>query len=360
MISGESVCLRCGDADSASTATAGDVIHLFRVVDVTFLANGGLAIANSGSGQILLADEDGAIKRVIGRMGEGPGEFKRLASVRELSDESIAGFDQGDFKIQIYDATARLMREIPLPVREGVVSEVWWESMDSDFWLAAAQRRVDMRAPPGVSRPVTALVQVTGSGLIRDTIVTFPGHAGIRSVTYGFLNQPFGARSFLALWRGRVVLGTGEHREVRVLNAQGADSILLRWSDYDRVVGAKAKADFLSSVAEIGESELAIARRLLDEVPIPSKTPSSWRIVTDPEGYLWVQDYPGPAAGLPGYNSTGERWNIFDESGLWLGSLNLPVGFRLMDVGTTMVVGVSRDTMNVEHVFLYHLDRGNV
>jgi hypothetical protein len=94
----------------------------------------------------------------------------------------------------------------------------------------------------------------------------------------------------------------------------------------------------------------------------------------DDQGFLWVRRSP---AG----DDEGRRWEVlappdFEESsgwvvwlssglhdvfrpdGVYLGTMRLPQGFDVMEIGADYVLGVARDEMGVEYVQVYGLERG--
>ncbi len=70
----------------------------------------------------------------------------------------------------------------------------------------------------------------------------------------------------------------------------------------------------------------------------------------DDEGRVWLAHFD-PArnrAGVPGYTVIG-------PDGEWLGVLESPESFRLLDVAGGRVLGVFKDDLDVEHVVVYEL-----
>ncbi len=49
---------------------------------------------------------------------------------------------------------------------------------------------------------------------------------------------------------------------------------------------------------------------------------------------------------------------VFSPNGELLGTIDLPVRFRLLDIGDDFILGVYRDDSDVEYVQLYALARG--
>ena len=94
----------------------------------------------------------------------------------------------------------------------------------------------------------------------------------------------------------------------------------------------------------------------------------------DDEGFLWVRR-------LPVGDDEGRRWDVpappdyeepsgwvvwlssglhdvFRPDGVYLGTMRLPQGFDVMEIGSDYVLGVARDEMGVEYVQVYGLERG--
>ena len=82
------------------------------------------------------------------------------------------------------------------------------------------------------------------------------------------------------------------------------------------------------------------------DVPFADFLPAFQNLMVDREGNLWVQEY------LPPWDPT-RRWAVFDPSGLYLGTLDLPDEMRLMDAGSNSVVGIFVDEFDVEQVQVY-------
>ncbi len=70
----------------------------------------------------------------------------------------------------------------------------------------------------------------------------------------------------------------------------------------------------------------------------------------DDEGRVWLSHYDTGrySAGVPGYTVIG-------PDGEWLGVLESPESFRLLDVAGGRVLGIFKDDLDVEHVVVYEL-----
>ena len=70
----------------------------------------------------------------------------------------------------------------------------------------------------------------------------------------------------------------------------------------------------------------------------------------DADGRVWLPPYrPGRAReGPPDYT-------VISADGDWLGRVEAPPGFRILDVADGLVLGVLRDEMSVQIVAVYEL-----
>ena len=67
---------------------------------------------------------------------------------------------------------------------------------------------------------------------------------------------------------------------------------------------------------------------------------------------MWVADYqPDPMAPA--------TWNVFGTAGSWLAIVDVPAGLRVTDIGEDWLLGLARDSLDVEHVHLYTLRRSD-
>ena len=76
--------------------------------------SGHLLLTDRRSGDLKLADGDGRIIRVIGREGEGPGEFTVLFDAVFLSDDRIVALDGGRVLATLFDSAGQVLNTFQL------------------------------------------------------------------------------------------------------------------------------------------------------------------------------------------------------------------------------------------------------
>ena len=83
----------------------------------------------------------------------------------------------------------------------------------------------------------------------------------------------------------------------------------------------------------------------------------------DRTGHLWVQFYERPdqtEGGRYGFGAVPiqpQHFSVFDPSGIWLGDIETPGRFNILDIGADYLLGVTRDEMGVEYILMYGLER---
>jgi hypothetical protein len=50
-------------------------------------------------------------------------------------------------------------------------------------------------------------------------------------------------------------------------------------------------------------------------------------------------------------------WQVFNRQGVFVGRLQVPVSFVILDIGEDWLLGVVQDALDVEHVVLHRLER---
>jgi hypothetical protein len=69
-------------------------------------------IADSGNNRILVFDFDGKLQKIIGREGQGPGEFSNPTGLDIYDDGTLAVADTNNNRIQIFDKSWKFVKSI--------------------------------------------------------------------------------------------------------------------------------------------------------------------------------------------------------------------------------------------------------
>ena len=91
-----------------------DAYVLDRVMGVTVLEDGGIAIAHMGDNTIRYYDANGGFLRKVGGSGGGPEEFRQLMGLWRVGDE-IWGVQLGGLPLKVFDPSrGMILMTIPL------------------------------------------------------------------------------------------------------------------------------------------------------------------------------------------------------------------------------------------------------
>jgi hypothetical protein len=195
---------------------------------------------------------------------------------------------------------------------------------------------------------------MSSAGDAMDTLGVFPGREVVLRSEDGraVMSSPLFAHSTsAALISGSVFIGDQNRFEIgeyapsgQLLRILRIPSVSLDLTEDDV---ERALADELAARPE---GERAMWRSHLEGMAVPATRPAYSRLLGDPEGNIWVGAY----ARDPGDVTS---WTVFDASGAWLGTVEMPDRFRALEIGSSWVLGTWRDDLDVEHVRLYELHK---
>ena len=330
---------------------------LLQVVDAVRLSDGRIAVMNDGIPDLRFYDSTGRYLGTTGRAGDGPGEFRRIASIQVGRGDSIYLYDSQLRRVNRIAPDGTFLSSVPVLASGGKMGLQPLARFPDGSWAAVAQKLPSLGGSGGVQRDTVAVLHLpaTLEGL-GDTIGSFPGTEIFLS-TGGEGEQrfarlmlvPFGLSTTFALQDTLIDVGNPERYEIRAYRTDGTLARILRrpvareWltrAELDRM-----EADELASVDARGKERLQAAWR---DAPAPSLKPAFGAIHADRNGNLWVEH-------VRVVRADGGTADVFDALGRLLGSVALPRGLQVTRIGPDYVVGVWRDDMDLEHVRMYRL-----
>jgi hypothetical protein len=213
-------------------------------------------------------------------------------------------------------------------------------------------------APSGIRRDSMRVLRLTPEGT-RDTLAAFPGfevvarefsEGGRRGM--GWTMLPFGRNTVVTAGADHVLVGDNAEYRIRVYAAGGR---LRRIIELDAgpfpVTDADIEAEKARQARGLPSGEL---QRRLEELyernQVLRHRPAFNRILLDELGWLWVRRYVTAA-------DTLATWDVFDDSGRFRCALGLPARYRVDEVGRDYLVGIARDSDDVEQARVYRLRR---
>lgn len=316
--------------------------EFYRVQDARIRLDGSIVVANAGSSEVRLYSSTGELVGSTGREGEGPGEYRQISRLITLPGDSIG----------VFSWPTRLT--ILAPDLSFVRTHVLGDRARSPRMLRSGGL-VDLEIYPSVIeyeggnqmiRAPVAVVRRDREGAVEDTIWEGPGfeeYMYSSGERHGAARPLFGRGTAFAV-RGDVTLvGTSDRMEYRVFDIDGGLLQIVRVDDYDLSVDPKTEK--AERAAYLGDDPPPFLRELVAQLPRPESRPAYSEFVVDAEGYLWAGEYQSRR----NYREP-RAWEVFAPGGQWMGTLQTPANFRVLDIGTDYVLGSWSDELDVEHV----------
>lgn len=345
--------LDLGSADAPRPYQFQDIVAAARLPD------GGYVVADAGRNQLLFYDAAGRYQTTAGRPGGGPGEFRWLSTVTVTGD-SVLAYDRRLGRLSVFGPDASLRGTVQLaepgdarhPLHTygfaGVVDgrlvlapRSFMPSGQSNvgtYWDSAAVLVYDMDG---------ALLGKTAEPMGAEMFVSTRGSAGVL----------FGRTSWTTTTRASVFVADGRRYEIHVYGPDGRLRRVIRRAWQPQTVTREDRDSLIHLVVRRGgfptydDPRAAPLRGMLESAPTPDHLPAHSVILADPRGTLWVADYPLP------WESGPLAWSIFDPDGTWLGRVDTPEGFTVLRLTGDALLGVQRDSLDVQHFQVLRINR---
>ena len=286
--------------------------------------------------------------------GEGPGEVGSVSAIFALGQDSVLVADLNLGRMTLF-VGASVARTAGLRLSSGLgvegigssgellLATYWGPSVFEEEWLPGHMIRFDME---------------TGAP---DTVTSYDFKAPIPP---GLQRDPIGAAGEVMVAAGQFVYTRSDRAEVTWRLPDGTVTQIVRWQAEPALLTEEwlepIEAEHLMSVRMhspgVPDARIAeITRRNMAayHAGIGRPMPLFGSPFADAEGRIW----------LPSYKPGGERhsvapYSVIAPDGEWLGTVEAPPGFRMLNVAGGLVLGVARDEMDVESVVVYELVGG--
>lgn len=343
--------------------TDGEKPYMFhRLYDAIKLEDGRLMASNSGTHQIRFFDAEGNFISSFGRNGKGPGEFGDFSSMRiyRYGKDSIAVNDSGNDRINLFDLYGNLGRTIIVEPIDGAGNPNIRNAFSDGSWLVwstLGSARLDGQPGDLIDKDYL-LHRLHNDGAYDSTLFSFPSRT--RYV------QEFGGRRqypnvplvpepiYIPDGNNNVIYTNGKEPEIARINQEGLKTAVFKWQMPRTQVSEiwdEYEEDYLSSVPN--EDDKKFYKDFLNkDLPLPDQVPAINEMYVDRLGYMWVQRFDLSWAGW----ETHTGMDILSPDGKWLGTLQVPKGIRIFEIGEDYLLG-SRFKNGVETLVLYELNR---
>ncbi len=328
--------------------------EFFRVRSLMQRPDGSMVVADGGSQQVRLFSATGQFLGSIGGDGDAPGEFRNLWMVETVNDQILA-LDQRQGRVTVVQSDLALVRtfEVSAPTR-GIHS-----LGDGTVLLESTLPTGESEPSKQVMRTPVALLRYDLRGARVDSLGQTRGREQVFRMLGG--GPTIGAALFakeaqVATWGSVVFSGSGDLMEVEERDLRGELVRILRIPDFplsltnDEILAERQA--YLGDQLPAGITLPAPIRQFVDELPVPASRPAYAEMLADPTGAVWLELYRGRSE-----QNRPQAWLVLDATGSWLGIVDVPDRFAVMEVTMETVLGVWRDELDVEHPQVLTLTR---
>lgn len=334
-----------------TTAAPATRLELYQVTAARFLDNGVLAVANSGTGEIIAIDSTGMETGRMGRKGEGPGEFTWISHLDVDSAGNLIAYDPRQGRLTRFDADGVVADTRPLAPPNSVVDLQPLAVLD-DGRLAAVYGDMRMFALSGERRDTTPLMLFDADGARADTIGMWPatewafmsGGGGALRAEVGF-----GRKAYWAGRDGRFAIGTNDSVDIAVYD--GASEPFMRISGppapaVEPAAVERWRDDLLADWSTMPiEMQTAIA-----DLPHRETYPGFETLAMGDDGSIWIGVFARPG-------QDERAWLVLGRDGRPHGRVTLPAAARVLDIAGDRIALLSRDELDEEYIHVLRIER---
>ena len=318
------------------------------------LPDGSAVVYDVWNTELVTFGPNGTTHQVLATEGEGPGEIGCVDAIFPMGQDSLLVADPclaratlfvGDSvaRITALPRSPRLAAKGIAPPADLLMATSYGPPSDTDEWRPGHMARLDMetgaldtvasydfmpRIPPGLQwNPVAPVGEITvATGHFVQTRSDRP------QLTW---RLPDGTATQIVRWQADPTRLTEEW--LGPIEAEHLMEVRMHSPDLPD-----------ARIAEITRSNMAIYRASLGR-PMPLFS----NPFADAEGRIW----------LPSYKPGGEihdvpPYAVIAPDGEWIGTVEAPPRFRILDVAGGLVLGVEQDEMDVVSVVVYELIGG--
>ena len=337
--------------------------ELYRVRTALFLSDGGIVVANGGNHELLLFDDAGQQLARAGGEGSGPGEFRQLTFLSVGAADSLFAYDAREHRLSVFDRNGVFARAVTLQGLDTLGNAEQVGVLHSGEIVGAFHRRT-----PGVGL-VRDSILVTTFALSGEPAVplgVFPHfytHWGPHADPYHWGKAAFplpvalsGVTS-VSLGDTSIYVGLPDSYSLIRLDLNGKRRVSRQLGSLEAVTEVhRARLFAVLANGRMNAQELEFLRGLKGATTLPAfgfeplthLIGESALLVTDMGG-VWLKPFRLPD------DPVNPAWPRFDADGFYEGTATMLPRFRPTAVREDVVLGVYRDTTDVEYVRMYAL-----
>ena len=334
-------------------STEGEEPYLFTwITGARQLLDGRVVILERTNCDFRFFDADGVFLGRAGGFGEGPGEFRSFCFFVDSpgNPNVLLGYD--GVRLSFFDDRGRYSHRLRVSWRGRNVPHI--RGVAGDQVLASSP--FFSNAIGGLpSRPSTADFALLQLGSWRPSWEGFFQGQQVYTVqlsdgTLAGHTLPFDILPEVAMGTDGFYLTLGEDQGPEILEYDAAGSLrrIIRLAEAS-VAPSPEALDRLAEYRHAGtpeywrETGIERLRSLFEEMPLPETIPVFSRLLIDEGGLLWAELHRYDVRRPP-------RWLVFGPNGEGLGSVDMPAGLNVLQIGQDFVLGVWEDELEVQYL----------
>lgn len=331
-------------------ANPGD--YEFLSVDAGRLFPDGGAVVAEWYGEVVVLSPDGTTHEVLAKVGEGPGEVVEPYSLFVVHHDSVLVPDRRQSRLTVFvgDSVARAV-SLPRAAHFGVAGIgssgelLLWNRYPYRSWFDIEEEWL--------------VGHMTVFDIDTGTLDTVAAYNHIPRATRDAVNPIIRPVGEVTVAAGRFVYTRSDRPEITWRLPDGTVTQIVRWRPEPHLLSEELLEHGEAYNRAIGRRHYGVSDARLDEIiredmaryrdMIGQPVPFYGSPFADADGNVWLPSY------RPAYPEEGSPYTVISPDGEWLGEVETPPRFRILDVTGELVLGVLRDEMDVENVVVYGL-----
>jgi hypothetical protein len=334
--------------------------------DATVLEDGRVAVLDGASEEVRIFTTSGHVDGVFGGLGDGPGEYRGLVSLRQLPSSDLQVFDIIHGRLttvstdgavvtterRLRGLTAR-PRQIGRPFASGAVPYTQGTVGPLDpAWGVEGVRQDDLRAGLFTANGPEIVTTVS----LGESYTVWDRGRGLTKPV------PMSPQALVAFGAAVIVVGTTHSTEFRALDEDGSTVTVFRgsgtleeptrhdWELFEQAFLAENQSPpRIGGVPTAPPDEYRLPEELLSRAPRGRHKPLFDRaIMEEDDQALWLRQFD--------LQSPEATWQVVSGSGN-AAMVTIPRTWEILEVGTSHVLIVRQDELGTESVHLHSLRR---
>ena len=323
--------------------------EFFRARSVKQRADGSLVVGDGGSREVRVFSTTGEFLGSFGGRGEGPGEFRNLQAIENAGDTLLA---LGNGRVTVAAPDLAVVRTFNLAPFTNNLHYLGGGAILTESYSPRPQGN----APNEVNRHAEPLILFDLDGVRIDSIGETRGTESYAYVREGMVaGAPplFGKTSHIAVLGQRIFRGSSNMMQVEELDMTGSLLRILRIPGYSLDLSdARVVAERDARLGAFRPGSTSVFRKLVEDLPAATTRPAYAEMLVDPSGAVWLELFRGESE-----QDRPQEWLVLDADGTWLGTVEAPRRFTVMNITMETVLGVWQDELDVEHPQVLRLTR---